>query len=539
MAFKPIQKPGEGRKLKFGGFKAAPYDRPLPPTDPLAGTSGPERFMIGMGSGMIDMGQGVAQALGADNLEAIRAKQRIDEIGGLSDSAAATAGNVAGKMALAAPTMFLPGANTAAGAAAIGTGIGLAEPVADDNVAQAKMQNALTGGLLGVGGQQLGRGIGKFAANHLANRGQANLLQQNLNAVKDQTLQQGQKLGYKVNPVQANPSMRNRLLEGYAGKLSTAQQVAEHNQGITNAIARKAVGMADDAPITPEALATIRDKHGQVYKQISSIKQKFQADDQYLKELSDIASGPIELLDDFPDFKSSDAGIPKFIDSLLVDDFNPKSAVEIVKRLRKDSATHFKSMDDPAKRALAFAEKKAANALDSLIGRNLDKIGKGGLHKDWRAAREGIAKTYTVENALNEGAGNVVAHKLARAYSKGDPITGELAEAARFAQTFDRATQEIKSSMPGVSPLDFALGVGGTAASGNPSFMAVVAGRPAVRNLITSNLYQKASTMPKYRGFAGAANMLRGPALPGLLRIGAPAGGPAAIGLIQQEALQQ
>jgi len=218
------------------------------------------------------------------------------------------------------------------------------------------------------------------------------------------------------------------------------------------------------------------------------------------------------LLEDFPEWRDAGSGIDDLIDSILVDDMSAKSAGEIVKRLRQQASVHFKSMDDPAKRALAFAEKKAANAIDALIGRNLDNMGLGGLHAEWHTARETIAKSYTVERALTEGSGNVASHKLARMYSKGDPITGELKDAAKYAQTFDRATQEIKSSMPGISPLDAGVtAIGGAAGgpSGLATAMGMVAGRPAARNLITSAPWQKSMTTPQYPNYVQLINSMK------------------------------
>ena len=47
-------------------------------------------------------------------------------------------------------------------------------------------------------------------------------------------IQAARSQGYVIPPTQANPTLGNRLLEGMAGKLTTAQNASAANQGVTN-----------------------------------------------------------------------------------------------------------------------------------------------------------------------------------------------------------------------------------------------------------------------------------------------------------------
>ena len=514
MAFVPVEKPippgrGRGRFVPVEQIQAQEPD-----TSPMAGVGPVQEFLTSVGSGMTDIGQGIKQLFGLTDQEAIQAKQKIDRIGGLSGSPSYPYGQFTGKAALAVPSAFVPGANTLPGAMAIGGAIGLAEPVAEGDVAREKLANAMYGSAAGVGGKIAGDLLAGGAAAKLQGAAARNAANQNLNRVKDQTLQEARRLGYKVNPVQANPSIPNRVFEGWAGKITTGQQVSDFNQQVTNRIARNALGLADDTPLTPEVLKTIRQNGWNSYKAINQIPDDFLADRQFVGELRQIIMESKELGKNFPPLANKN--LNQFVKGMMQDSFSPKSATEAVKVLRKRASTHFRSMDDPEKRALAFVEKKIANSLDSLIGRNLQRMGRTDLHQQWHQAREMIAKTHTVESALKEGSGNVLAHKLARAYSKGDPITGDLEKAARFAQTFDRATQEIKSSLPGLSPLDFAT-MAITASGSQPSLAALMMGRPGVRNMITSAPWQRAMTTPRYPNYVNLISAME--ALP---KYGAP-----------------
>ena len=73
------------------------------------------------------------------------------------DTAGGMSGNILGTVAGLVPAAFIPGANTLAGASAIGAGTGLMAPVTDDNVALGKLRSAAIGGLLGGGTIAAGR----------------------------------------------------------------------------------------------------------------------------------------------------------------------------------------------------------------------------------------------------------------------------------------------------------------------------------------------------------------------------------------------
>lgn len=94
--------------------------------DPTEGMSGGEKFLAGVGMGMTNVGRGVGQAVGLVDRADIEEARRLDAA--LGKTGAGMAGNVVGTVAAYAPTAFIPGANTMAGAAAIGAGSGFLAP---------------------------------------------------------------------------------------------------------------------------------------------------------------------------------------------------------------------------------------------------------------------------------------------------------------------------------------------------------------------------------------------------------------------------
>lgn len=121
---------------------------------PTVGMSGPERFLAGVGKGMTDVARGVGQMVGAVDRDDVAQSRRLDS--SLMDTGAGMAGNIAGSVAALAPTVFIPGANTMAGAALIGAGTGLAQP---STSTKETLTNIGIGGVVGPAAIAAGRGI--------------------------------------------------------------------------------------------------------------------------------------------------------------------------------------------------------------------------------------------------------------------------------------------------------------------------------------------------------------------------------------------
>jgi len=119
-----------------------------------AGMSTTQKFLAGVGKGMTDVARGVGQLVGLKSQEDIDEAKRLDAP--LMKTTAGKAGNVTGAVATALPTVFIPGANTVAGSAAIGAGLGFIQPVASD---ESRLQNTAVGGVAGAAGPILARTV--------------------------------------------------------------------------------------------------------------------------------------------------------------------------------------------------------------------------------------------------------------------------------------------------------------------------------------------------------------------------------------------
>jgi hypothetical protein len=498
-----------------------------------------DRFLSGAGKAFVDIGRGVTQLNDRFNTRhaSPEVRQQVQQAGEqqvadsraldkpLMDTTAGTVGNVTGAVATAAPALVVPGANTVAGATAAGAVLGALQPAVSD---EERLKTTAIGGVAGGAGQFLGQKVSQFASKLLSKRSAAATANEAQNTVRDSVLKEAQKVGYKVPPATTNPTAKNRILESVSGKAATQQSAALKNQQVTNRLARKELGMTADAPITKESLNAIRSKEGAVYKAIKGAG-KITSDDQYLDDLSKLTESIEEISKDFPEANiGAHDDINKLVDSLLKDSFDSSSAVEYVKKLRQQASSNlsFAASADPTKKALGLAQRDAAGALEDMVIRHLQNTGKGGLADRFDKARTLIAKTYSVEGALNEGSGNVIASRLATQLKKGKPLSGGLELAAKFAQAFPKAAAEMNTS-PGVSALDAMVG-GAGALTVNPALVALPVARVGAREALLSKTGQRLAT-PNY------APSLKGTATLKLLEQAKRAGVPASVYATQEK----
>jgi hypothetical protein len=299
-----------------------------------------------------------------------------------------------------------------------------------------------------------------------------------------QAVKEARDLGYVIPPTQANPSLFNRIVEGTAGKLSTAQNASARNQEITNRLTAKSLGLPEDTVITPQVLTSLRNTAGQAYDQLGNIGV-IMPNKSYYDQLDNIKKPFVATQQSFPN--QAPSPVINLINSLKSEFFDSSAAVEKIRQLRTQADDAFRTGNTEVGRAA----KQAANALENAIEDHLTTTKQTDLLGKFRDARQLIAKTYTVEKAANQTTGTIDAKKLAAQLQKGKPLSGELKSVAQFSQAFPKASQatEPMGSLPQFSPLDYMAGVNGAGTSGGFGAGAVLA-RPAMRSLALSSPVQ-------------------------------------------------
>lgn len=301
-----------------------------------------------------------------------------------------------------------------------------------------------------------------------------------------QSVQAARGAGYVIPPTQAKPTLANRVLEGFSGKITTAQNASAKNQPVTQALISKELGLPANTPLSVDALKAVRLKAGQAYEAVSSTGT-INTTQAYDDALNGIMANAKKAAQGFPNAKQNP--IIAEIDSLRTSQLDASSAIAKIKELRDSADAAYRAGNKDLGKAL----KSGSDALEDAIEVHLRSINApDDLLNGFRDARKLIAKTYSVEKAMNATTGNVDAVKLGAQLAKGKPLSGGIRDAAAFGQSFPKAAQSIErmGSLPQTSPLDW--GAMGTlsAVSGNPLLMAGVAARPAARSLVLSNAVQ-------------------------------------------------
>jgi hypothetical protein len=329
--------------------------------------------------------------------------------------------------------------------------------------------------------------------------------------------------GYIIPPSQVNPSFRNRTIESLSGKFETAQLASTKNQDVTNSLVRKALGLADDAPLNQETMQQVRQQAGQVYQQLKGTGT-VTADKAYLDALDDIAKTVKSSTASFPKLgKTNMHGQPideigDLVGGLKQGQFDAGGAVDTISVLRDQADTAYRAGNN----ALGKANKAGAKALEDMLDRHLQQIGATDMLPAYREARQLIAKTYTVEKGLREGAGTVDARALARELQKKKPLSGELLTVAEFGNTFNKAAQPPHLiGSPGVNalkPLGSLMTGGLGAAAMGPAGVGMGALNYALPPIARSLMFSQGAQ----RGLLGSGTALLDEAVPmGLLSRGA------------------
>jgi len=302
------------------------------------------------------------------------------------------------------------------------------------------------------------------------------------------TIKESIEAGYVIPPNMVEPSLKNAIIESFSGKQATSQIASVKNQKVTEKLVRESLGLADDAPLTKGALEQIRKIEGGVYRKIA--------------DLSDEASKTLEAL----------------------------------KQARNDAQGWFNAYNrsaSPADLAKAKEFREMASNLENALEFHATAAGKEELIPALKEARKQIAKTYTVERALNDASGTVNAKVLGRMYEKGSPLTGGLQQAGKFASSFPSIAQSPQQmGSPAAHNLrsmaSLLMGSGGAAAAGpvglGAAALPFVTG-PTSRALMFREGAQKAlvKEAPKLSKAAQLAQMLANPEMQQMLMRSSPA----------------
>jgi len=273
------------------------------------------------------------------------------------------------------------------------------------------------------------------------------------NAVRDQTLREGQRSGYVIPGSEINRTgplgWLNRRLESFGGKAAIKQEAALRNSEKTNELVRQEAGLRPNQAISETAINAAKKIASQPYKAIAKISPE--------------AAAALE------DWKAAN-----FEANLQWNFFK-----------RQGNPQGFKDWQ--------AAKNQAAAALDRIetIATSTPNVGKQAI-AELKQARVQLAKLHQIEDSVNFATGGVSPSVIGSAYAKGSPLSGNLLTVGKFQQAFPKFMQDAERvPAPGVSALEplamGGFGMGGAALAGAPGAW-LGAGVPLLRGPIRSGL---------------------------------------------------
>ena len=461
-----------------------------------------ESAMAGLTKSMIDVPVAASQLATGGNLGTSQLAQRLGQQAGayqeanpVSYGAGRIAGMVAPAMAGGSAIGAIPSFAKAAPLmqnAALGAASGVLTPEETGKTGQELYKEQVKQGGIGA---TIGAAITPFQKLAGILRGPEQPAQM------AGAVQKARDVGYVIPPTQARGDIANRLMEGVAGKITTAQNASARNQEVTHKLVAKSLGLPEDEVILPEVLKGLRQTAGEAYAKLENIGTIIPGKE-YTEGLNKIAGKALKAQEGFPNAKPSP--IIELVDSLKSKSFDGDAVLAKIIDLRDAANTAYSAQ----KKLLGKANKDAADLLENEIEKHLESIGEKSLLNEFKNARQLIAKSYSVEKALNPASGTVDSRQLAAQLKRGKPLSEELKTVAEFASQFPKASQvtEKMGSLPQISPIDYGLG-GLAALLTNPMAIAGVAARPALRAAalskpVQNSLIQGAKMTPEQANLA-------------------------------------
>jgi hypothetical protein len=252
-------------------------------------------------------------------------------------------------------------------------------------------------------------------------------------------LKNAQDAGYVVPPSTTNPTRFNRVLESVAGKENTQNEARAINQEARNAGAAQDLGLKPEV-FTPGAVAAVKSEAGQAIEAAKSIP-RFQTSPQFGTDLDKILEQTRGANKDFPGASNPD--VENLVNTYRVPSFTGDSGVSAIKLLRGKANDAYAQGNSE----MGIAYKGISRALEEEMERGAQQAGGpyADLVNGLRQARKTYAQASTIEDA-SDAAGNVSGTKLAAAWNRNEPLSGNLLTAAEHAANYPKANLPANSS---------------------------------------------------------------------------------------------
>lgn len=437
--------------------------------------TGFDKKAAAFGSGARNLYEGGKQMLGLGDERAIEGNRLIRE--------SAPVSAFAGDVSTFVPTALIPGANTMTGAAVTGGSYGLLQPT--DSTAY-RAANTTLGAMMGPIGFSVGDDATRLLQNRFARKTAEAAERQAMDSVKNETIEQGRKAGYKLPPSAVGKSS---IAETLSGQQKTQQAFSWENQKTTNKLWRDEFGLDKTAPITQETMDQVRDNLEEAYRAIEKMGTLQVSKSPYAKATE------LQRFGGMQPYKETQYTI------------DAGKTIFDIRDLRQKGYKLINGPYSPENESLGYQMIQESEALTDLLAEGLAKNGQHELVDELVKARIAIAKSHLGDKGIAHGSGDINSAVIADAYRKGmqgagPKLTGNLELIGKFANTFEPQTRHRSFAPIKNSPLDSstaAITVG--AGQGHPAAIAAATVpymRNPIRNWLLSESAQNKIMTPEY-----------------------------------------
>jgi len=232
-----------------------------------------------------------------------------------------------------------------------------------------------------------------------------------------------------------NPTIRERL----GGMQTITRDAVTQNQQVGNmGMLRNVLGDSEHSQLTPQAFAAAEERAMAPRHEIEQLGE-IPLDDTFhrsvnnLDDLSGLSSHAAALIEQAPEARAKVQrlrDITRDMDTITGDE-----AMRVMSDLRRQSSDVLFGGQQvtQADRAIARAQRRLSDALETNIERRLEAIGNTDLLNRFREGRTQYAQIQDLKGATNRATGNVDMSILGNAAAEGDHLTGYLGTVANIA----------------------------------------------------------------------------------------------------------
>jgi hypothetical protein len=235
--------------------------------------------------------------------------------------------------------------------------------------------------------------------------------------------------------------------------------MSKKNQEVFDSLARRAVGLPEDAQLTVPTMKAVRaEEYAKGYEPLTQVGP-VQTDTAFRTQLVDIVNKFTGPAKSFPNAMPNE--VKKLVSSIRVGNFDAADGIQMSQTLRDAASGSFRQGNN----GLGHAQIAASKAIEDQIERYLGSMNNpqaAQMLNQFRESRKRMAVSHAVEDAIHVGSGSIDASKLASDLQKGKMLTSELETAAKFANTFKNVSKSPSNiGTPGSGSL-FGTGLGST-----------------------------------------------------------------------------